>query len=137
MSDLIQLFVNRLIDCGMLMAVDVAPQAADSIDIDIAVDVSQGTAQSTMDDEWFIAGHLRKGMPNVVTIPILEGTAAGSVMIFGRVIHPPVHFVDPVINQATSIRRHSRSSPWLRQRPLSLLEPSARPLQNNGCGCLG
>ena len=76
--DLVQLLAQGRVEPRMAMAVHVAPQAADGIEIFAAVDVDQGAPVGPFDDERFVLGHLREGMPDDFAVPSLEVVERGS-----------------------------------------------------------
>jgi hypothetical protein len=54
------------------MAVDIAPQAADAIDVLVALDVGEQAAFGPFDDKRLVLGHLREGVPDVGAVPRVE-----------------------------------------------------------------
>ena len=71
MRHAIKLASHGRIESGMVMPVEVTPQAADSIQVLAAVDIGQDTTRRLLDDEWLVLLHLRKAMPNVLRVPAL------------------------------------------------------------------
>ena len=63
---------------GVAMAVDVAPQAADAVDVLVAVDVGEHAALGPFDDERLVLGHLREGVPDVGAVPIVKFCSCAS-----------------------------------------------------------
>ena len=121
-GDLGQLCDNCRIELGMAMAVDVAPQAADRVEILPAVDVDQRRAVAALQDERLVLGHLGERMPHDLAIPLGELFARGSVVTGGigqrKLLSRPWHETTgkrlPIIARtavvgAAANRRHCRS----------------------------
>jgi len=51
--------------------VNVAPQAADAVEILAAASIDERTAVGPLDQQWLVFGHLRESMPDVGFIPLL------------------------------------------------------------------
>ena len=69
--------VQRL---GHGMAVDVAPQRRDAVEVFVAVEVDERAAARFADDERGLGGvglHRREGVPDVFAVPALEVFAVG------------------------------------------------------------
>jgi hypothetical protein len=69
-SDFVQLTTNGRVDPRMPMPVDVAPQAADAVEIGATVDIVKRAAFGSLDHQRLVFGHLGEGMPDVAAIPI-------------------------------------------------------------------
>ena len=54
------------------MAMHVAPQAADTVDIFAAIDVEKFAGLSPLNDERLVLGHLDKGMPDEGAVVMAE-----------------------------------------------------------------
>ena len=63
---------NGGVDLRVAMAVDVAPQAADAVDVPVAVDIDQHAAFGPFDHKRLVLGHLREGVPDVRAVPIVQ-----------------------------------------------------------------
>ena len=72
MRDLIQLVPNGLVDAGMVVSVHVAPEAADTIQVRLVVDVKECTSVCAFHNEWGVFSHLCKRVPDVLLIPFVE-----------------------------------------------------------------
>src|SRR5690349_14216981 len=68
MSDLVELLANGRVDLRMSMAMHVAPQAADAVDISTPLHVDQRAALGPLDEQRLVLGHLRERVPDVVAI---------------------------------------------------------------------
>ena len=68
----IELLADGGVDPRMAVPVDVAPQAADAVEVLAAVDVHQHAALGPLEDQRLVLGHLREGVPDKLAIPSLE-----------------------------------------------------------------
>ncbi len=84
------------------MAVNVAPQATHAVEVFASVDVDQRATLRSVDDERTIVGHLRKGMPHDLAIPIEQFIARGSFFVsyLGRGRWIAVHHGESMIPDA-------------------------------------
>src|SRR5262245_36537878 len=74
-SDLVELTTDRLIEFGDAVAVDIAPQRRDTIDVPVAVEVLEPAALGALDDEGRLSAvglHRRERMPDVLAVPLFE-----------------------------------------------------------------
>ena len=70
MGNFAKLFLDRCIDLWMIVAMNVAPQAAYAIQVTSATIIDQPISFATFDEPRFIFGHLRERMPNLGSVPI-------------------------------------------------------------------
>ncbi len=68
----VELRADGGVDRRMTMTVDVAPQAARTVDIAAAVDVDQFAAFGPFDNKRLVFRHLREGMPDDRAVPIAQ-----------------------------------------------------------------
>ena len=80
-GDVLELCDDRRVELRMAMAVHVAPQAADRVEIFPAVDVDQRRALAALEDQRLVLGHLRERVPDDLAIPLDELLARGPVGI--------------------------------------------------------
>ena len=66
----VELGSNGRVDLRMAMAVDVAPQAADAVDVPVSLDIDQHAALGPLDHKRLVFGHLREGVPDVGAVPV-------------------------------------------------------------------
>ncbi len=71
-GDAVQLRADGRIQPRMAMAVDIAPQAADAVDVGVAVDVEERAALGPLDHQRLVFGHLGEGVPDQRAVPVLE-----------------------------------------------------------------
>ena len=65
----VELGADGRVDARMPMTVDIAPQAADRVEIAAAVDIEDVAAFAALQNERLILGHLREGMPDQRAVP--------------------------------------------------------------------
>ena len=68
----VQLPADRLVELRVAVAVDVAPQAADAVQIAVPVDVEQRTPFGPLDHQRLVFGHLGEGVPDDPAVPVSE-----------------------------------------------------------------
>ena len=61
----VELGSDGRVDLRMAMAVDVAPQAADAVDVPVSLDIDQHAALGPFDHKRLVFGHLGEGVPDV------------------------------------------------------------------------
>ncbi len=71
-GDAVELPAEGRIQPRVPMAVDIAPQAADAVDIGVAVDVEEQAALGALEHQRLVLGHLREGVPDQRAVPCLE-----------------------------------------------------------------
>ena len=76
-GDAVELRADGRIQPRMPMAVDIAPQAADAVDIGVAVDVEEHAALGALDDQRLVLGHLGEGVPDQRAVPAFEFFGGG------------------------------------------------------------
>jgi hypothetical protein len=69
MGYLVELSTNRFVDDGMIVAMNIAPHAANTIEIPSPFRIEQPTTLGAFDEERFVLSHLCERVPNVMTIP--------------------------------------------------------------------
>ena len=75
MGDGVELFADGGVDFGDAMAVDVAPQRRDAVEVLAAVEIDEEAAVRRGDDERRLGGvglHRRERVPDVVAVPLFE-----------------------------------------------------------------
>src|SRR4051794_34906151 len=70
--NLVELPADGRIDLRMTMTVNVAPQAADTVDVPSPVNVDQRASFSPLDQQRLVVGHLRKRVPDVLLVPAFQ-----------------------------------------------------------------
>ena len=75
MGDSVELVAEGRVQAGVPVAVDIAPQAADAIDVLATMDIDQRAPLCPIDDQGFVLRHLSKGVPDKLTIPALKFVA--------------------------------------------------------------
>ena len=68
----VELRADGRVDPRMPMTVDVAPQAADRVEIAAAVDIEDVAAFAALQDQRLVLGHLREGVPDERAVPVAE-----------------------------------------------------------------
>jgi hypothetical protein len=71
-GDLVELVTNGRVDGRMAMTMNVAPQAADAVEVLATIDVNQGAAVSPLNEEGLVLRHLSKRVPDVVAVPAFQ-----------------------------------------------------------------
>ena len=72
-GDAVELLLDRGVDVGMAMAVDVAPQRRGAVDVAVAVDVDQVGSLGALDDDGILlhpSALLREGVPEVLVVEL-------------------------------------------------------------------
>jgi hypothetical protein len=72
------------------MAVDIAPQRRDAVEILAAIEVNEEATTGRGDDEWLLGGiclHGRERMPNVLAVPLFELFTAESHAVTITTLH--------------------------------------------------
>ena len=72
MSDPIELRANGRIDSRVAVAMDIAPQAADPIEIAVASGIVKPATRGSFNHQRPVVGHLRKRMPVVALVPVAK-----------------------------------------------------------------
>ena len=107
MGDGVELFADGGVDLGDAMAVDVAPQRRDAVEVLAAVEIDEEAAVRRGDDERRFGGvrlHRREGVPDVVAVPLFElfagrhrfrvqRRAGGVSPLFRRTVSDGVHLL--------------------------------------------
>jgi hypothetical protein len=68
---LIQLTTKGFVQARVIVPVHIAPQAADAVEPPPSMHIDQLTSFSPFNKPRLVLGHLRKGVPDVVAIPLL------------------------------------------------------------------
>ena len=76
-GDLVQLLPDCRIDLGPPMSVDVAPEAADSIQVAAALHIDQPVPLAPFDDPGLVFRHLREAVPDMLPVPLPQLVDAG------------------------------------------------------------
>ncbi len=82
MGHCVKLIADGGVDFRDAMAVDVAPQRRDAVEVLAAVEIDEEAAVRPRDDERRFGGvglHRREGMPDVVAVPLFEFVAGRHV----------------------------------------------------------
>ncbi len=93
MGDAVELGADGGVDVGVAVAVDVAPERRDAVDVAVAVRVDQVGALRALDDRRVLDGPaelLRERVPDVLSIGISEGVRHGSTLAIVQVGMPPL-----------------------------------------------
>ena len=77
MRHAVQLLARGRVELGVAMPMNVAPQAANPVEIIVAVDIRKRTAPRPLYNQRFVFSHLREGVPNVAAVPVFELLARG------------------------------------------------------------
>src|SRR4051794_14905766 len=78
-SDAVELFADRSVDSWMVVAMDVAPHTARTIEIRTALDINQSTALCPLNNQGLVLRHLSEGVPMMAQVPILQ-------LVSGRIL---------------------------------------------------
>src|SRR5690349_14858215 len=80
MRDLIQLRSDGVVQLRHSMAMNVAPQRGNAVDVFLAVEIDEHATVSALDNQRLFRGiglHRRERMPDVVAVPLFQLFAAG------------------------------------------------------------
>src|SRR5437870_3167182 len=82
MGDPVELRANGVVELRHAMAVDVAPERRDAVDVGVAVEVEEEAPLGTVDDQRAflrVGLHRRERMPDVIAVPAFQ--------LFARRVH--------------------------------------------------
>lgn len=84
MGDAVELIADGLIDLGDAVAVDVAPEAGDAVDVAVFLGVDEVDAFGVVDDEGrglAPLAHGGEGVPEVVVVELGESLGQGMIRV--------------------------------------------------------
>src|SRR5262245_123176 len=115
-GDLVELRADGLVEFRDAVAVNVAPQRRDAVDVPVAVEILEPAALGALDDQRGLGGvgrHRRERVPDVLPIPLLQ--------LLARRFHRVSCSRLPLLAHLRPSLRHQRSSlaPVTYREPLS------------------